>query len=513
MYKIGELSKLCNIPVKTLRYYDAEGLLIPDEIDKFTGYRYYSASKLEDCYRIIALKALGFSLDEIRVQLTANDNEKITAALNAKLTELQALIETTQTQIRTIASIKNNLTKGESKMFHIIVRATEEVRVAYIRKNYPSKSDAFDDIEKIKRDVPKTILGKRTIIVNYETEYRESDFDLAVCAEITGKLPAYCEYGEKTILSGADTASLICKSDELDDAYKAIIQHLDETNYEACGAYFEIYHEDGTVELKLPVRPHKKQRLYARDAVIPFTDDPEVCGTWEFLDIVPTREHFVYGKPKCWHSVWLQKLYFIDGGQPYWVFPGWTKGKLYTLTDDHDHLIEHPYTIETAQGRTLMFLEIQMHDNDAAELWVYEQTSSRHITSKEEVQICDNTEHPFVIDEKVLGVWNAFDFIRDRNHFDPTGKTWKGGDLYLQRVEFLPDGRLITVTKSRENMLSWTKGLELNKYCKTACAYEIVEHDGKEFLILEWKSGDYSFAGKIHYYVFTRESCSAGKPE
>ena len=56
MYRIGELSKLCNISVKALRYYDAQGLLIPDKIDKFTGYRYYSASKLVDCYRIIALK-------------------------------------------------------------------------------------------------------------------------------------------------------------------------------------------------------------------------------------------------------------------------------------------------------------------------------------------------------------------------------------------------------------------------------------------------------------------------
>ena len=73
MYKIGELSKLCNISVKALRYYDAEGLLIPDMIDKFTGYRYYSASKLDDCYRIIALKELGFSLDEIKAQLTASD--------------------------------------------------------------------------------------------------------------------------------------------------------------------------------------------------------------------------------------------------------------------------------------------------------------------------------------------------------------------------------------------------------------------------------------------------------
>ena len=66
MYKIGELSKLSKIPVKTLRYYDSEGILTPDYIDDFTGYRYYDAAKLSDCYRIIALKELGFSLNEIK---------------------------------------------------------------------------------------------------------------------------------------------------------------------------------------------------------------------------------------------------------------------------------------------------------------------------------------------------------------------------------------------------------------------------------------------------------------
>ncbi len=505
MYKIGELSKLCNISVKTLRYYDAEGLLIPDEIDKFTGYRYYSASKLEDCYRIIALKELGFSLDEIRVQLTTNDNEKITAALNAKLTELQALMKTTETQLRKIESIKNDLTEGESKMFNIIIRATDEVHVAYIRKNYLSKSDAFDDIAKIKRELSKTILGKRKIIVNYETAYKETDFDLAACMEIVGKLPQSCEYEEKTISLGANVASLICKSDDLDDAYKAMIKHLDGSNYEACGAYYEIYHEDGTVELKLPVCTHKKQKLYDKDTEIPFVDDPEACGTWEFLDIVPTREHFIYGKPKCWHSVWLQKLYFIDGGQPYWVIPRWTKGKIYTLTGDNDKLIEHPYSIITDQDRKLMFIEIKMHEEDATELWVYEQTDSSHIASKEEIRICDNTDHPFVPDKNVIGTWKTFDFIKNRNDFKPTRKTWKGGELFLESIKFLPDGRLVTVTGNRESMVNWTKGLELNKCNKTACAYEIVEYEGKEFLILEWKSGDYSFAGRIHYYVLTRE--------
>ena len=143
MYKIGELSKLCNMSVKALRYYDSEGLLVPDRIDKFTGYRYYSASKLADCYRIIALKELGFSLDEIRRQLTIDDNEKIIGILNGKLDELNLLVENTQNRLRKIESIKNGLMEGETKMFNIIIRETDEIRVAFVRKHYKSKSDAL----------------------------------------------------------------------------------------------------------------------------------------------------------------------------------------------------------------------------------------------------------------------------------------------------------------------------------------------------------------------------------
>ena len=505
MYKIGELSKLCNISVKTLRYYDAEGLLIPDEIDKFTGYRYYSASKLEDCYRIIALKELGFSLDEIRVQLTTNDNEKITAALNAKLTELQALIETTQTQLRKIESIKSNLTEGESKMFNIIVRATDEMRVAYIRKNYLSKSDAFDDIEKIKSNLPKTIIGKRKIIINYETEYRETDFDLAACAEIVGKLPESYEYAEKMISLGANVASLICKSDELDDAYKAMIKHFDKSSYKACGAYYEIYHDDGTVELKVPVRERMRELAYPRDEMI-FVDDPEVCGKWTMIDIIPTREHFVYGKPKCRRQTWLDKIYFIDNGEPYWVLQGWTKGYLYTLARDRDTLNRHMYTVEEENGHRLLFLEMQKYDNDVPELWVYEQTDSQRIVSKEEIQLCDKIDYPFVDDPAVLGNWKVCDFVGNRKDFHPDRKNWKDEALFVKGIEFKANGDLLQNTKQHTTTLAWTKGLILNKYTKTACTYELETDDGKEYLYIEWKSGDYSFGGgKVYWYVFTRE--------
>mgnify|MGYP004696158297 FL=1 len=66
LYKIGEFAKLTNIPVKTLRYYDEINLLKPEEIDLFSGYRYYSDKQKEGLEIILALKEAGFSLEEIK---------------------------------------------------------------------------------------------------------------------------------------------------------------------------------------------------------------------------------------------------------------------------------------------------------------------------------------------------------------------------------------------------------------------------------------------------------------
>ena len=65
MYKIGEFSKIVDIPVRTLRYYAEYGVLVPSETDKYTGYKYYSDANVEEAKLIKLLKSLDFSLDEI----------------------------------------------------------------------------------------------------------------------------------------------------------------------------------------------------------------------------------------------------------------------------------------------------------------------------------------------------------------------------------------------------------------------------------------------------------------
>src|SRR5258707_373239 len=90
MYKIGDFSKLSQVPVRTLRYYDAIGLLRPARLKCSGDYRYYRAEHFERLNRILAFKDLGFSLREIRGLLSERvPSAQIREILRRKLNELR----------------------------------------------------------------------------------------------------------------------------------------------------------------------------------------------------------------------------------------------------------------------------------------------------------------------------------------------------------------------------------------------------------------------------------------
>lgn len=66
MYTIGEFARMAQVSKRQLRHWDELGLLQPEKVDPGSGYRYYSASQLSALNRIIALKELGLSLDQIQ---------------------------------------------------------------------------------------------------------------------------------------------------------------------------------------------------------------------------------------------------------------------------------------------------------------------------------------------------------------------------------------------------------------------------------------------------------------
>ena len=104
MYKIGDFSKMSKTTIKTLRYYENEGLLIPAYVDPNTSYRYYESSQLTDLTRIISLRQAGLSINDIKEILIGNNVKEILEkrkmelelelnTLNNKLSKINYLME------------------------------------------------------------------------------------------------------------------------------------------------------------------------------------------------------------------------------------------------------------------------------------------------------------------------------------------------------------------------------------------------------------------------------------
>lgn len=88
MLKIGEFSKLSYLTIKALRFYEKEGLLIPQKVDQKTGYRFYKTSQLTDAAMIKSYRQLGLTIEEIKEIYSGADKKKILIS-KAKMLENQ----------------------------------------------------------------------------------------------------------------------------------------------------------------------------------------------------------------------------------------------------------------------------------------------------------------------------------------------------------------------------------------------------------------------------------------
>jgi len=110
----------------------------------------------------------------------------------------------------------------------------------------------------------------------------------------------------------------------------------------------------------------------------------------------------------------------------------------------------------------------------------------------------DDTSMPFVNDEAVKGKWQAVDFVKSPDKFDPAVRSW-GSEPFLKGMTFLDEGRLF------ESWWTWTKGFVLNKNEGTASKYLIKKINGADYLFFEWKTRDYTvFHKPPWFYVLKR---------
>ncbi len=135
MIKIGDFSKLSQVSIKALRYYDEMELLKPISVDRFTSYRYYSVSQLPRLNRILALKDLGLSLEQIGQVLNQGISpEQLRGMLRLKHAELQQDITEEQARLARVEARLNHIAmEGVMPNYEVVLKQVEPQLVAEVR--------------------------------------------------------------------------------------------------------------------------------------------------------------------------------------------------------------------------------------------------------------------------------------------------------------------------------------------------------------------------------------------
>lgn len=144
MFKIGDFAKLSRVPVKTLRYYDEIGLLRPIGVDRFTRYRYYAPEQLPVLYRILGLKELGFSLEQIGQLLESElSPEQLIRMLKRRRAEIETEMELERQCLHRIDTrLKVIEREGRMPTYEVVVKNVEPQWVASLGATAPSYDEA-----------------------------------------------------------------------------------------------------------------------------------------------------------------------------------------------------------------------------------------------------------------------------------------------------------------------------------------------------------------------------------
>ena len=249
-YQIGEVSKLCNISIKTLRYYDEIELLIPEKIDSNSGYRYYSNEQLTLVIVIKHFKEAGFSLKEIKQLLGREDLEYNKTKIKEKCKEIDDKINDL---IRLNEKLNFCLYEGKKKKYtkkeaQIEIKYIPETYIAYLRSPGVISVDEFTVrycrlrslIEKNKFHTTKNVMALYyNSCIEFENDNKQ-EYDIEVCAQVseTKEIPGLVrKFGGFRAVSSMHYGSY----DNMIDVYRKMVKYINQNGYEICGPAIDNY--------------------------------------------------------------------------------------------------------------------------------------------------------------------------------------------------------------------------------------------------------------------------------
>jgi predicted transcriptional regulator YdeE/DNA-binding transcriptional MerR regulator len=265
--KIGDFSKLAHVSIKALHHYDDLGLLEPVHVDRYSGYRYYEIGQLSRLNRILALKDLGLSLEQVMELLQADlSTAEMRGMLRMKQMELATTVEEQQARLWRVEQRLRQLERdgcppfseialkdvpAQTVLLAQVVAASEEV-LWPARESLQALLQNHMDVARLKPVTPWFSLFD-------DLPYRETDLELtlAVGVDLRGgqrlgdwqNAPVHLQ----ELPAVPAMASVIHTGDyaTLPQAYAALYAWTQSSGYQPAGSYREFYLPDSGVSATL----------------------------------------------------------------------------------------------------------------------------------------------------------------------------------------------------------------------------------------------------------------------
>jgi DNA-binding transcriptional MerR regulator len=239
MFKIGEFSRLTQVTIKALRYYDQLGLLTPAHTDKFTGYRFYSAAQLPRLNRLLALKDLGLALEQIGPFLDADLSPvQLRALLLIKESETRQRLEEEGERLARIEARLRQLEEPARLAYDVVVKRIEAQRVVSLRRTLPERAairDLFRQLHAVELRHHLTVTDR--LVIWHDQDFRELGIDAEAAFVTTDPLPPSGDVQARELPAVDTMASIVHvgPSEEIGQACMALLAWIETNGYQLAG--------------------------------------------------------------------------------------------------------------------------------------------------------------------------------------------------------------------------------------------------------------------------------------
>lgn len=240
--KIGEFSRLMQTTVKTLRHYEQIGLLLPDEVDEATGYRYYRMEQMQRLNAIKDLKSLGFSLDEIKDIYDDDTHTPSLEILEAKIDDCRRqLRELEQRRLRlaVLADSRKQLLIMEKfsiqSLPEIIVASHREVVENYDAIGAMCVNVIGPEMQRLGCKCPPP---GYCFTIEHDKEYKPKDIDIEYCEQVeeVGENSAIITFKRLPAVPTALCMKHVGPYDRFYQSYVELFKYAEEQGYQIAGA-------------------------------------------------------------------------------------------------------------------------------------------------------------------------------------------------------------------------------------------------------------------------------------